>query len=136
MGVAAEVERNVADSEESQLVLRYLTLMENGDLAQAQAMLGDGFRMVFPGDNRFTRNEDLVAYWQRLYQNVHKTFERFDAVPTSDGTVVYCFGRLHGTFANGTPFANIRFVDRFTMRGGKLVDQMVWNDIGLIQPRE
>jgi hypothetical protein len=135
MGLEAEVERDVADTAESRLVLRYLTLMEEGDLAQAQAMLADGFRMVFPGDNRFTRNEDLVAYWQRMYQSVHKTFERFDSVPSDDGTVVYCFGRLHGAFANGTPFANIRFIDRFTVRSGKLIDQMVWNDIGLIQPR-
>jgi hypothetical protein len=135
MGLAAEVERDVADTAGSRLVLRYLTLMEEGDLAQAQAMLADGFRMVFPGDNRFTRNEDLVAYWQRMYQSVHKTFERFDSVPSDDGTVVYCFGRLRGAFANGTPFANIRFIDRFTVRSGKLIDQMVWNDIGLIQPR-
>ena len=30
---------------------------------------------------------------------------------------------------DGTPYQNIRYVDRFTVRDGKIVDQMVWNDM-------
>ena len=32
-------------------------------------------------------------------------------------------------FHDGTPYSGIRFIDRFTVRDGKLVDQNVWNDM-------
>ena len=44
--------------------------------------------------------------------------------------VVYCFGTLSGEWLDGTPFAGIRFIDRFTLRDGLLADQTVWNDMG------
>ena len=30
---------------------------------------------------------------------------------------------------DGKPYAGIRFIDRFTVRNDKLVDQQVWNDL-------
>ena len=43
--------------------------------------------------------------------------------------MIYCFGTLYGELLDGTPYSGIRFIDRFTVRDGKLVDQMVWNDM-------
>jgi hypothetical protein len=43
---------------------------------------------------------------------------------------VYCFGTLYGELLDGTPYSGIRFIDRFTVKDGKLVDQNVWNDMG------
>jgi hypothetical protein len=51
-------------------------------------------------------------------------------VPAEDGTViVYCFGTLYGDFADGRHFDGVRFIDRFTVRDGRLVDHRVWNDL-------
>jgi hypothetical protein len=36
---------------------------------------------------------------------------------------------------DGTPFEGIRFIDRFTIRDGKLADQLVWNDIAEVQAK-
>jgi hypothetical protein len=36
---------------------------------------------------------------------------------------------LHGVWPDGSAFSDIRFVDRFTLQGGLLTTQMVWNDL-------
>jgi hypothetical protein len=43
--------------------------------------------------------------------------------------VVYIKGTLSGEWPDGTPFEGIRFIDRFEIKGGKLISQEVWNDI-------
>ena len=48
---------------------------------------------------------------------------------------VYCFGTLQGERLDGTPYSGIRFIDRFTVREGRLVDQQVWNDMGEVLRR-
>jgi len=116
------------------LVRDYLSTMERRDLAGAATLLAPGFRMTFPGGRVFERLEDFVAYSRPRYARVGKRYDRFDEVPAADGTVVYCFGTLHGAWPDGTPFEGIRFIDRFTVRDGLLVDQMVWNDRAEMAP--
>lgn len=112
------------------VIRTYLDAMERRDLAAAQALLAPGFFMLFPGGKRFESLEALVEWARPRYRRALKTYERFDAAPQPDGAaVVYCFGTLHGELNDGTPYAGIRFIDRFTVREGKLVDQMVWNDM-------
>jgi YD repeat-containing protein len=50
---------------------------------------------------------------------------------TSNGvTTVYVYGTLEGVWLDGSPFAGIRFVDRFEIdEAGLIVDQKVWNDL-------
>jgi ketosteroid isomerase-like protein len=108
-----------------QVVREYLAAMERRDLAAAKAMLAPGFFMVFPGNRRFDSLEALVEWARGRYRSARKTYERFDAA----GEVVYCFGTLYGEWLDGKPYAGIRFIDRFTVRDGRLVDQQVWNDL-------
>ena len=108
-----------------QVVREYLAAMERRDLAAAKAFLAPGFFMVFPGGARFDSLEKLVEFAKGRYRSAKKTYERFDAF---DGGV-YCFGTLYGELLDGTPYSGIRFIDRFTVRDGKLVDQNVWNDM-------
>jgi hypothetical protein len=113
-----------------QLVRDYLGAMERRDLAAAKAMLAPGFSMVFPGGTRLETLEELVEWARPRYRRAGKTYERFDVAPASAGTsVVYCYGTLHGELLSGDAFAGVRFIDRFTVSGGKLADQMVWNDM-------
>ncbi len=113
------------------VVRDYLAAMERRDLAAAKAMLAPGFGMVFPGDRRMSTLEELVESAKRRYRRALKDYERFDVAAGPDGaSVVYCFGTLRGELLSGEPYSGIRFIDRFTVAGGKLLDQRVWNDMG------
>lgn len=114
----------------SDLARELLLAMERRDLDAARSFLAEGFTMLFPGGARFTRLEDLVAHGSGRYRWVKKRFERWDEAPGPDGTVVYCFGTLYGEWPDGHAFDGIRFIDRFLVRDGKLVDHKVWNDLG------
>jgi hypothetical protein len=119
-----------------ELVKAFLETMEARDLAGAKAMLAPGFAMTFPGGARFSTLEELVAWARPRYQWVRKRYDRFDEVPGAGGEgAVYCHGTLHGVWPDGTPFEGIRFIDRFTIRDGKLADQLVWNDIAEVQAK-
>jgi ketosteroid isomerase-like protein len=104
----------------------YLAAMERRDLAAAKALLAPGFHMIFPGGRRFDTLEALVDWAKTRYRSARKTYERFDVA----GNVVYCFGTLYGERLDGTAYSGIRFIDRFTVKDGRLVDQLVWNDLG------
>ena len=112
------------------IVKTYLETMEARDLPRATSMLAPDFAMVFPGAARFTRLADVVAWAKPRYRWAKKRYERFDEVPAAGGeTIVYCFGTLYGEWPDGRSFEDIRFIDRFVIRDGKLADQRVWNDL-------
>jgi len=106
-------------------VRAYLDAMERRDLGAARSFLAPGFCMVFPGNKRFDALEQLVESAKGRYRSARKTYERYETA----GDAVYCFGTLHGELLDGSPYSGIRFIDRFTVRAGKLVDQNVWNDM-------
>ena len=119
----------------AQVVKDYLAAMEARDLALARTFLAPDFVMLFPGGMVFTQLEELVARSRPRYRFVKKTYERFDEAASAEGSVVYCFGTLYGEWPDGKAFSDIRFIDRFTVREGKLVDQKVWNDLGEARPQ-
>lgn len=104
---------------------QYLDAMERRDLATAKSFLAPDFYMVFPGNKRFDSLEQLVESAKGRYRSANKIYEKFQF---SESTV-FCFGTLHGELLDGTPYSGIRFIDRFTVKDGKIVDQMVWNDM-------
>jgi uncharacterized membrane protein YjjB (DUF3815 family) len=117
----------------AELVRTYLTTMERRDLATAKAMLAPGFHMVFPGGKRYDTLEQLVEGSKTRYRSANKTYDRYDVMQAADGsTIVYCFGMLFGELLSGESYSGIRFIDRFTLRDGKFVDQMVWNDMAQV----
>ena len=83
------------------------------------------FTRIEPGGKRFESLEQLVESAKGRYRSAKKTYEKYESSSNS----VYCFGTLHGELLDGTPYSGIRFIDRFTVRDGRLVDQMVWNDM-------
>ena len=120
-----------------QVVRDYLAAMERRDLAAAGTMLAPGFRMTVPGGRRLDTLEHPVEFAKTRYRSARKTCERFDvapdaalgAAPAGEASVVYCFGTLNGKLLSGEQNSGIRFIDRFTVAGGRLVDQTVWNDM-------
>ena len=121
-------------SDAKAIVENFLRTVESRDLVRARAYLSPDFVMIFPGGRRFTALEELVAWSQTRGRGVRKVFERLDEVSGDEEIVVYSFGTLEGHWPDGTPFAGIRFLDRFTLRGGRIVEQRVWNDMGEHRP--
>ena len=116
-----------------QTVRTYLAAMEARDLSVARRLLAPGFFMEFPGGVRMESLEALIEWARPRYRFARKTYVRFDSCPDGTGTVVYCFGSLAGEWLDGAAFAGIRFIDRFSVRDGLLVDQTVWNDMGEVR---
>jgi len=116
------------------IVRSYLSAMEARDLDGARELLAEDFVMTFPGGERFTRLEDLVAWSRDRYRFVRKTCDRFDECFGEDGVTVHCSGMLAGEWPDGTPFSGIRFIDRFDVGDGKLRRQDVWNDLEIFRP--
>lgn len=117
------------------VVRDYLDAMERRDLDAAKAMLGDGFRMQFPGADPMTRLEELIEWSRPRYRFVTKTYDRFDAMPGDGAAIVYCFGTLSGEWLDGTAFSDIRFIDRFEVERGRITRQDVWNDMAETRAR-
>ena len=127
-----EVEEDAAEADRHRaidLVKRFLVAMEARQLDEAQALTDPAFRMTFPGGAEFTSVQDLVRWAKRRYRSVRKTFTGFDVVSGRDQAVVYCRGSLAGQWLDGSPFQDVRFIDRFEIRQGRIVDQQVWNDL-------
>jgi len=113
----------------STVVRSFLSTMESRDLERARHYLSPEFQMTFPGNACFSELEELVAWGKSRYRAIAKSYTRFDEIGDGEDAIVYCFGRLSGVLPDGTNFDGIRFIDRFTVRDGKLLDQQVWNDM-------
>ena len=109
----------------------FLRASERRHLAEAEAFLAPEVTFVFPGAT-FTRLADVHAAAASLYRSIHKTFVAWDVAPKPDGSVVVVStGTLAGQSLSGTSFEGIRYVDRFTWRGGRIVLHEVWNDLAV-----
>ncbi len=114
-----------------ELVRAFLDAMEARDLATAQALTAPSFTMTFPGGAQFTKLDELVAWSARRYRNVRKTYDAFDESRRGDATIVHCHGVMNGEDLEGRPISDVRFIDRFEVRDGRIVDQKVWNDLAI-----
>ena len=97
-------------SKAEEIVRQYLAAMERRDLAAAKA---------------------LVEWAKGRYRSARKTYDRYETC----GDAVYCYGTLNGELLDGSSYSGIRFIDRFTVRDGKLADQNVWNDMAEVLRR-
>lgn len=118
--------------EGGRLVWDFLALFAERRYAEANAYLAPGCVMLFPGGTTFTDCTELPERAAATYQWVKKEFERIDEQGCANGVVVYNFGHLRGQWADGALFSGIRYIDRFLIRAGKIVDQKVWNDLAVV----
>lgn len=116
-------------------VKNFLRIMEERDLETAKTYLAPDFKMTFPGGVIMTSLDELVAWSKGRYRSVTKTFEDFDEHQDGDDTVVYSTGMLNGEALDGSLISEVRYIDRFVFRDGKIVDQQVWNDLAEVMPK-
>jgi len=113
----------------------YLAAMEARDLPRAEAMLGAGFVMNFPDAPNLKTLAELIAWAKPRYRFVKKIYDKFEAFQQGMVSVVYSMGTLYGEWPDGTPFAGIRFIDRFEMTNGQITRQDVWNDMAEVRAK-
>lgn len=106
----------------------FLAAMEERDLERARSYLADDVVMRFPGAE-FASLDALVAAAGGRYRWVRKRITATESFAAGEADVVYVRGTLYGENLHGQPFADIRFIDRFELLGGKIVAQDVWNDL-------
>ena len=135
-----ELPKEVSDAPEGAcadaaiIVRNFLSAMEARDLETASSLLSKGFTMQFPGTEPMTELQQLLDWAKPRYSKISKSFEGFDTIAKNErSATVYCYGRLSGTWPDGTSFDNIRFIDRFDIQDGKIFRQDVWNDIAEIK---
>ena len=85
-------------------------------------------KITFTGGRKYSHPRETAAFNAGRYKWVKKKMERSDVVPGVGETIVYNLGTLYGEWPDGTPFEGNRYVDRFVVRGGKIVQMDVWND--------
>ena len=117
------------------IVDRFLRALEARDLPTAQGFLAPGMVMTFPGDRKYTSMMDLIESSKQRYRNVRKTYQGFDEITSNGVTTVYVRGVLNGAWPDGSPITDIRFIDRFEIKDGKIIDQQVWNDMAEFRPK-
>ncbi|MEO7007806.1 MAG: nuclear transport factor 2 family protein [Caldimonas sp.] len=100
------------------------------DPVRAQACLARNVTITFTGARSFTSAAEVAAFNATRYRKVSKKFERTEALAgaASDEFTVYNSGTLFGEWPDGETFSGNRYIDRFTLRGGKIVSMEVWND--------
>ncbi|MEW6643971.1 MAG: nuclear transport factor 2 family protein [Pseudomonadota bacterium] len=114
--------------EAAHVVERFLEASMIPDPVTAASYVSPDLVITFTGGRRYAHPSETAAFNAERYKWVKKAMQRTDVVPGAGETVVYNLGTLYGEWPDGTPFEGNRYVDRFVVRGGKIVQMDVWND--------
>lgn len=113
---------------DAEIVRQYLDASMVPDPETAARYVADNVVITFTGGRVFDHPSGPTAFNAGRYKWVKKRMERFDIASGENETVVYSLGTLYGEWPDGDPFEGNRYVDRFVVRGGKIVKMDVWND--------
>ena len=112
----------------AEIVERFLAASMVPDPETAARYIAVDLKLTFTGGRRMSHPRESAAFNAKRYKWVRKKMERTDVVPSAQETIVYNLGTLYGEWPDGTPFEGNRYVDRFVVRDGKIVQMDVWND--------
>ena len=112
----------------AEIVERFLAASMVPDPETAARYIAVDLKLTFTGGRRMSHPRESAAFNAKRYKWVRKKMERTDVVPGAQETIVYNLGTLYGEWPDGTPFEGNRYVDRFVVRDGKIVQMDVWND--------
>jgi hypothetical protein len=113
---------------DAEIVEAYLTASMIPDPEAAAAFMKPGTVISFTGGRKFDHPRQASEFNAKRYRWVKKKMDRFDVCPGDGETVVYSIGTLYGEWNDGKPFDGNRYIDRFVVKGGKIVKMDVWND--------
>jgi len=110
------------------MVERFMLASMKGDRAVTDELMSPDIDVTFVGGQKLAKPEEIRTVNSRRYRNVAKSIERYDVAVQDDEVVVYSIGTLFGEWLDGEPFEGDRYIDRFTIKGGKIIQMDVWND--------
>ncbi|MBK6597864.1 MAG: hypothetical protein IPG25_08190 [Proteobacteria bacterium] len=131
---------SLASAESSQLaeaiavVQAFMHELAARNLDAATAVLTTDFKMTATGGHVFTRLADFAAFSRQRNRGVKKTDLGMDACFLSEAehgpqVVVYIFGTMAGEWVDGIAFANVRYLDRFVVRGARIAAMDIYSDM-------
>jgi hypothetical protein len=117
-------------SDPREIVEEFLRIIMIPDPEGARAFTSPELRIRFTGARAMRDPSETSAFNAGRYKWVKKRFERSDLVTgaTDEEAIVYNIGTLHGEWLDATPFEGNRYVDRYVVKKGKIVQMDVWND--------
>lgn len=112
------------------LVDAYLTILMKPDPEGARRFVAPELAIRFTGGRAMRDPAECAAFNASRYKWVRKRFEATEVVAGASDShaVVYNRGTLYGEWLDGTPFEGNRYVDRYVIRDGLIVQMDVWND--------
>ena len=112
------------------IVNEFLRLVMIPDPASARRYVSPDLQIRFTGGRAMRDPAETSAFNATRYRWVKKRIDRSDTVAggTAAETIVYSLGSLHGEWPDGMPFEGNRYVDRYVVRHGLIVQMEVWND--------
>jgi hypothetical protein len=113
-----------------ELVEQFLRTIMVPDPVGARAFVAPNLRIRFTGGREMRDPTECSAFNKSRYAWVKKRFEQTDVAPgvNAGEAVVYNTGTLYGAWPDGTLFEGNRYVDRYLVRDGLIVQMDVWND--------
>ena len=115
-------------AEAASIVEKFLVASMIPDPETAALYVAEPLKLTFTGGRKFSHPRESTAFNAKRYKWVKKKMERSDVAPGHGETVVYNTGTLYGEWPDGTPFEGNRYVDRYVVRHGRIVQMDVWND--------
>lgn len=114
----------------AQIVDEYLRILMIPDPDGARVFVSPELRIRFTGGRAMRDPAECAAFNAGRYRRVKKRIERTETVAggTAAETVVYSLGTLYGEWPDGRAFEGNRYVDRYVVRDGRIVQMDVWND--------
>lgn len=113
----------------------FLDALDRRDLAAATALLAPQFGMRVTGGHRFVTLAEFVAYAAGRYASMRKSGRQYDACDAALGVVVYARGTMSGEWRDGGSFQDVRWVDRFLIRDGRITELQTLSEIGEFRAR-
>ena len=112
------------------IVEEFLRIIMIPDPVSARAFVSPQLRIRFTGAREMKDPTECSAFNASRYKWVKKKFQQTDVVSggSDDEAIVYNIGTLYGEWLDGTPFEGNRYVDRYVVKHGLIVQMDVWND--------
>ncbi len=98
--------------------------------------MAPGFRMTVTGGATYTHPKDFAANSGKRQKSARKTTDSYDVLPTSKGAVVYSIGSMAGQWNDGSDYKGVRYIDRFEIENGRIVDMQVYSDMAEFRPKD
>lgn len=112
------------------IVDEYLRLLMIPDPDSARRFVSPNLRIRFTGGREMRDPAQCAQFNAGRYQWVKKRVDSTEVVAgaTREHAIVYSRGTLYGVWPDGEAFEDNRYVDRYVLRDGLIVEMDVWND--------